>query len=215
MGMNALLLLLAVTSTLVLRTGDRIVAEGLPREEGGVVVFRSAGVLYSLPASEVVTIEKNDESGDDASRVRKLAVSPEERKRLIEELERNHSGTAVPQPPVIERAVPRAATRTEIAEQKREEQQWRREARAHEESVRRAQEELALIEARVEELKTQIHSFLSLGYKPSQFTYQTSRLAQTEEMLPRARLQVERARRAYDEFREDARRQGVLPGWLR
>ena len=36
-----------------------------------------------------------------------------------------------------------------------------------------------------------------------------------EEIFPAADVDVQRAQRAYDQFREDARRQGVLPGWLR
>ncbi|HYH09360.1 MAG TPA: hypothetical protein VEK11_20100 [Thermoanaerobaculia bacterium] len=207
--MNALVLLLALTSTLVLRTGEKIVAEGTPREENGVITFRSAGVLYSMPAVEVVRIDKNDTRDGDGKPVRRLRVSPEERKRIIDELEKNHSGApAGTLPPVAK--VP-AAPRPNPGD----EQRWRQQARDHEEGIRRAQEELALLERREEELRTEIHSFIALGFKPHQFTYQTARLEFTREMLPRARLEVQRAERAYDQFREDARRQGVLPGWLR
>ncbi|HEX2059271.1 MAG TPA: hypothetical protein VHK90_00890 [Thermoanaerobaculia bacterium] len=208
--MNALVLLLALTSTLVLRSGEKIAVEGTPRSENGVVTFRSGGVLYSLPASEVEKIEKNEGTGGDAKPVRRLRVSPEERKRLIEELERNHGGTPSTAPPPTLANVPPPPKPAPG-----DENRWRQEARMHEESIRRAKEELELLESRVEELRSQIQGFLSLGFKPHQFTYQTTRLQYTLDMIPRAKLEIVRAERAYVEFREDARKQGVLPGWLR
>ena len=81
--------------------------------------------------------------------------------------------------------------------------------------MRRAQEELALLETRAQELRDQIYSFLSLGFQPRQFTYQTTQLARTEERIPYAQLEVTRAERAWAQFKEDARRAGVMPGWLR
>lgn len=214
MPMNALVLLLALTSVLVLRSGDRIAVEGAVREENGVVTFRSGGVVYSMPSTEVERIEKQDARDGDGKKVRRLAVTPEERKRLIAELEKNHGGTPPPKQATLEKA-PDPPSRHEQERERREEAQWRREARAHEEAVTRAREELALLEERAQELQSQIHSFVSLGYKPNQFTYQTTRLARTLEQIPYARLELERAQRAYDQFREDARRAGVMPGWLR
>jgi hypothetical protein len=220
--MNALVLLLALTSTLVLRSGDRIAVEGKPVEKDGVVTFRSGGLLYSLPATEVERIEsetagEKSEKPDKTEKKelpRRKPVSKEERDRLLAELERNHGGT----PPPPNQAPPRLApppTREEVKETSREESQWRHEARAHEEAVRRANEELELLESRVAELRQKILSFVSLGYKPSQFTYDTTQLQRTIEQIPYARLEVTRAIRANEQFREDARREGVLPGWLR
>ena len=40
-------------------------------------------------------------------------------------------------------------------------------------------------------------------------------LVQTQEQIPRAELELHRAQREHDQFRDDARRQGVTPGWLR
>jgi hypothetical protein len=90
-----------------------------------------------------------------------------------------------------------------------------RPARAREEQVRRAQENLALLQQRISDLEFEISGFLSLGYTPQQFTYQTTQLAYAREQIPVAQREVSRAQRAYDQFRDDARRQGVLPGWLR
>ena len=92
---------------------------------------------------------------------------------------------------------------------------WRRQARSYEEDVRRAKEDLELLETRAEELRGQIQSLFALGYQPRQFTYQSTQLARLEERLPAARLGVTRAERAWQQFREDARKQDIPPGWLR
>ena len=212
--MNALVLLLTIaTSTLVLRSGDRIPVEGPVREADGVVTFRSGGLLYSIPASEIETRADAPEPAP-AEEKKPLKLPPSERDRLLRELERNHSGTPAPRSqthPVL----PPAQTKAEAAQEKREEWEWRRMSRGYDEGVRRAEEELELLETRIQQLQHDIRTFVSLGFRPSQFTYQTSQLVHAKEQLPYARLEVQRAERARDEFREDARRQGVLPGWLR
>lgn len=219
--MNAFLLLLVVTSTLVLRSGDRITVEGAVREENGVMTFRSDGVLFSLPASEVERVELDEmvDAAEPAEVVRdtgdakrKLKVSEEERKRLLDALSKNRGGVAPQQAP--DKPAVRKSER-ELRHEKEEESTWRRRARSHEEAVLRAIEELELLENRIHELESKISSLMSLGYHPTQFTYDTSQLVRTRERIPYARLEVERAQRAYDQFREEARREGVLPGWLR
>lgn len=205
MVMNALLLAV----TLVLHSGDRIAVDGDVREENGVVMFRTGGLLYSLPAEEVLRVEQPADEAAQKPR-RKLRVSDEERKRLIAELEQNHAGTPSNTPPPRLADIPPAA-----APEPNDEQYWRSQARGHEENVRRAREEVALLESRAEELQSQINSFFSLGYKPRQFTYQTTQLARTLEQIPYAKLEVTRAERLWQQFREDARRAGVMPGWLR
>jgi hypothetical protein len=214
--MNALLLLLTLTSTIVLRSGDRITVDGPVREEKGVVIFRSNGLFYSMPASEVERIEKQEapSESEEEKKVRRLAVSEEERRRLLAELEQNHAGVAQ-DPLPIPKEIPPPPSREEAREERNEENRWRSEARSHEEAVRRANEEVAMLEARAEELRSQIHGFVSLGYRPRQFTYQTTQLERTLAEIPYAQLRVTRAVRAYEQFREDARRQGVMPGWLR
>lgn len=213
--MNTLLVLVTVmTSTIVLRSGDRIVAQGPIGTAEGVVTFRSAGLLYSLPASEVEKIDKGDTAAP--SPMRRLRVSEEERKRLIAELEKNHSGK--PAPRVREPQQQRTTTvevTPEPDERKEDEAWWRSQARAYEEDVLRAQEQLDLLESRARDLNDQILSFISLGYHPRQFTYQTTQLEITRERIPYARLEVRSAERVWQQFREDARRAGILPGWLR
>ena len=203
------------TPTLVLRNGARIDVDGSIRQEEGRVVFRHAGVLYSLPGAEVdfeatraaaanVTLVRGDEGK------MKLKVSPEERDRLLRELEQNHNGTPTPGGGLnVFPASPEAATNSP------EEWTWRRNARDYEEAVRRAKEELQMLYDRIDNLKQRILTLTSLGFKSGQFTYETSQLQLTYDEIPRAQLEVERAQRAYEQFRDDARRLGVMPGWLR
>lgn len=230
--MNALVLFLVLTtSTLVLRSGDRIDVDGAVREKDGVITFRSHGALYSLPLDEVDIDATNRvvdvrEAADAPPRVervrslpdepaaRRIAVTAERKKQLLEELERNHGGTPAPRQPSLER-MPPLKTAEQEADEKREEWSWRREARTYEDALTRAKEELALLESRVEQLRAQILSFVSLGYKPEQFTYQSTQLERTLSQIPRAQLEVQRAQRDLERFREDARKQGVLPGWIR
>lgn len=223
--MNALLLL-ALASTLVLHSGDKIPVEGTPVEKDGVYTFRSEGKLFSLPASEVLRVESEtpkveaeakppavEEEKKKPARGRR-PVSEEERKRLLAELEKNHSGTPAPPSQKLPALSP-PPTREEVKEQKNDEAYWRSKARSYDEAVRRANEELELLENRVKELQMKINGFIAQGFKPNQFTYDTSLLYRTQEQIPYARLEVTRAVRANEQFREDARREGILPGWLR
>jgi hypothetical protein len=201
-----------VTTTLILRNGTRFDVEGPIREERGRIIFRS-GTLYSIPVAEVdmeatraaitATVIASMEPD------RKLKVSATERDRLLRELEQNHSGGPV-QALNLEKVVePRDAP------DKGDEWSWRNAARAHEESIRRAKENVALLHDRAEVLKRQIEQFVALGYRGGQFSYQSTELQRTLEQIPAAELEVTRAERANAQFRDDARRQDIMPGWLR
>lgn len=205
--------LLTVGSVLVLRSGERIDVEGTVREQDGRVVFRiPKGALYSLPLDEVdaeatrAAAEAKPEAGPVQ---KKLRVSSEERDRLLRQLEQNHSGQPAPRQRILEEMPP------EIPQQTQSEWEWRRQARAYEESIRQSRENLQMLVDRAERLQGEIRGLLSLGFRPNQFSYQTTMLQSTLEQIPYAELSVTRAQRAYDQFREDARRQGVMPGWLR
>ena len=216
--MNALLVLLITalsipTPTLVFRSGDRLDVDGSVRVDEGRVIFRSGGALYSVPEAEVdlaatravvsIPIVK-------AQTTMRLKMSEAERTRPFKELEQNHSGT-----PTTAKlpTFPTVSEREQLASP--EEWSWRRDAQAYEESIRRAREELDLLRTRAEQLRAHIAGLLSLGYKPRQFTYDSTQLEDMRAQIPRAELEVERAERAYAQFKENARRQGILPGWLR
>jgi len=218
MSLLNLLLITALsipTNTLVLKSGERIGVDGGVTIDDGRVLFRSGGALYTLPAIEVdldATRETRTSQAPAQVETRaKLRVSREERDRLLRELEENHSGTAAP---TGELTITGAHAPME-QQANEDEWSWRRQARAQDEGVRRAREELQLLQNRTESLKAHIITLLSLGFQPNQFTYDTAQLVQTQEQIPRAELELQRAQREHDQFRDDARRQGVTPGWLR
>lgn len=218
MNLFPVLLFALTASTLVLRTGERVPVDGPVSEENGVVVFRSAGSLYSMPAAEIdeeaTRLEADRAARAKQAPVKRLRVSDEERRRLIQELEANHEGTP-PAPSPILAAPPAVPSAAEVSRDKDEEREWRSRARAHEEAVRQAREELQLLHDRVDKLRSEIQTFYSLGFKPHQYTYQATQLEHALAAIPRAELDITRAERAYAEFREDARKEGILPGWLR
>ena len=174
-----------LTTTLILRNGTRFDVQGPIREERGRIIFRS-GTLYSIPVSEV-DMEATRAAVTETVLVtpdqdRKLKVSAAERDRLLRELEQNHSGGPV-QALNLEKVVePREAP------DKGDEWSWRSAARAHEESIRRAKENVALLRDRAELLKRQIEQFVALGYRSHQFTYQSSELQVTLDQIPAAEL---------------------------
>lgn len=213
--MNLLLVLLLTaitipTPTLVFRGGHRVDVDGSVRVDEGRVIFRSGGALYSVPEAEVdivATRAAGTISVVKADPTMRLKVSEAERIRLLKELEQNHNGTpgtATLPPLPVEREEPSS-----------DEWTWRRNAQGYEESIRRAQEELDLLTTKAEQLRSHIAGLLSLGYKPSQFTYDSTTLQYTVEQIPRAELEVTRAERAFAQFKENARKLGIPPGWLR
>ncbi len=201
-----------LTTTLILRNGTHFDIDGPIREERGRIIFRS-GTLYSIPVGEVdmdatraaITATVITSIGPD----KKLKVSASERDRLLRELEQNHSGT-----PAAALSLEKVVEPHDTAD-KGDEWSWRNGARAHEEAIRRAKENMALLRDRAELLKRQIEQFVALGYRSHQFTYQSSELQLTLDQIPAAELEITRAERANMEFREDARKQGIMPGWLR
>src|SRR5712691_3604654 len=193
------------TNTLVLRSGHRINVDGSARLQNGRVLFRSGGALYSIPEDEVdvdATRAAGTPAAIQAEDRGRLKVTAEEKQRLLKELEQNHSGTAAPANALD---VPPGPTPAERQQATEDEWAWKRQSRAYEEGVRRAQEELDLLAYKAAALKAHIAGLLSLGHKPDEFTYDTTVLAYTLEQIPRAALEVERAQRAYDQFRDDAR----------
>jgi hypothetical protein len=209
-------------STLVLRSGHQIAVDGPIREDNGRIVFHGAdGMLYSLPATDIDVV-KTRHAGvpvaaapqvDNEPRL-KLRVSEAERQRLLRQLEQNHSGQPAPESFILSHP-PQPMSPAEEQQMVQDEWTWRLRARSYEEGVRHARENLELLVRRVTELRSRISGFFSLGYRPDQYSYDTAVLQTTLEQIPYAELEVTRAERAYDDFKEDARRMGVMPGWLR
>ena len=205
----------SIRTTLILRSGARFDVEGPIREEQGRVMFRTGGMLYSIPMSDVdldatraAVTSPVVVTGDSD---KKLKVSAAERDRLLRELEQNHTGK--PAAALVLSGVAEPHDGSDAG--RGDEWSWRAAARAHEEAVRRATENVELLRSRAAALKHQIEQFFALGYRANQFTYQSSELQLTVDQMPAAELEVVRAQRANDQFRDDARRQGITPGWLR
>jgi hypothetical protein len=228
--------------TLVLHSGERLDVRPDVRIEEGLVVFRAeGGSLHSIPLSEIdlertelanqaprrtsapagpkrsVDQARNDLEEMLADRTlsgRSLVVSDEEKERLIEEAAKSRG---VPGPPApLTPSTPEASRPApSSAESSRDEWAWRERSRSHHERVRRAKEELQLLIEKERRLQDEILGLLSLGYDPNQFNLQVLQLAHTRDSLPRAQLNLRRAERELAQFKEDARRQGILPGWLR
>ena len=213
--MNVLILVLLTaltipTPTLVFRSGERLAVDAGVKIEQGRVIFRSGGALYSVPEGEVDLVATRAAAlipVVKADTTMRFKVSEAERIRMLKELEQNHSGTpsTATLPPIT----------PEPPQSSGEEWQWRREAQSYQEAIRRAREELDLLTTKAAELRGHISSLLSLGYKPNQFTYDSTQLQYTLDQIPRAELEVARAERAYAQFKENARRQDIPPGWLR
>jgi hypothetical protein len=213
-------LTLPPNSAILLRSGHRLEVVGAVTEKNGQLLFRvEGGSLYSIPLSEV-DVEATVAAAQPPAVVvaaapappAKLKVSEDERKRLLKDLESNHSGKPA-EPSKVLAAPPPAEPLRQL--QNPEEWAWRNRARTFDEGVRQAEENLQLLTRRAEQLKSEIAGFLSLGFRPRQFTYQTTQLQYVQEQIPAAQLEVQRAKRAQEQFREDARKQGILPGWLR
>lgn len=215
--MNALLLLLVTTLSiptpaLILRGGARIDVDGGVRLDQGRVIFRTGGTLYSIPETDVdlgatravaaIPVVK-------AETTMRLKVSADERDRLLRALEENHGGT--PSTAKLPDVQPEPETQPSPGE----EWSWRQRAQRFEEDIRRSREDLDLLTTKADQLKSHIAGLLALGYKPHQFTYDSTQLETTLNQIPYAELEVQRAERAFAQFRENARRMGIPPGWLR
>jgi hypothetical protein len=208
------------TPTLVLTDGHRIPVDGAVQMENGRATFHSNGGLFSIPANEVDLDATRAAAASPVITVRPdekkpLKLNEEARKKLIADIENNHSGKAAPAEAISVATPINGEARAEKDAKAAEEWRWRQDARSHEQAVRDAQDNVNLLRDEIEKLKSQVTGFVALGYDSHQFTYQTSRIVHLEEQLPYAEKELARAQRLNDEFREDARKQGILPGWLR
>jgi hypothetical protein len=218
-----LLLVLAMlpqdTDRLVLRSGDFLPVSGPVQVIEGRAIFRApSGSSFSVDVAEIdveATIEARQRIARPVAAPRRLAVSAEEKQRLLREIEKNHAGKPAP-PEQFSSGVDHEVSVTRSpAERSEDEWYWRDRARGHQETLRRAQEDLELLIARRKKLESEILGLRSLGYEARQFSYQIVQLQVTRDLIPNAELEVQRAERAWFQFQDDARRRNILPGWLR
>ncbi|HXI12779.1 MAG TPA: hypothetical protein VNM92_09040 [Thermoanaerobaculia bacterium] len=219
-------LIASAPETIVLRSGHRMDLEGSMTVREGQAIFTSANQrLYSiaieeidLPATEKLAAERKDSvtrRTSEASARRRIKVTDAERERLLREIEANHEGKPAPARDLQRLRELTAESSSVTVSERGDERYWRDRARSFSEAVTRSKEDLQLLLDRQQQLEDQILGFLSLGYNARQFSYQAGQLQLTRDSLAAARLEVTRANRENDRFRDDARREGILPGWLR
>jgi len=218
---------LLLATILTLDGGSRIEGEIIERANGRVVVKTASGLLYSLSEtsirSEISTpapaqpVKKTPPRPPErASRLPelKIRVADAEKKRLLAELSKNHSGKNAPkQSWEIDKPRP-VEEKFEVTE-KSDESYWREESRKRVEAVRQATEQLELMTRREREIEDTVRMMLLSGVNPDHLGHQMNALNDTRTMREQARLEIGRAQRDLTALQEDARREGILPGWLR
>jgi hypothetical protein len=216
---------------IVLRSGAVMnVTEVVRLERGRVIVAGADGALFSIRLSDIdveatdarLQVEGKPEAAKDAPRQsaseegeylpRKLPVSEEEKRRILAEMEKkSHTGRAVPQP-----AYDEAEPDLKVSIRgKSDEEEWRRRSRAHRDAIERAQRELDLAIRQERQLNDVVLFFAGRSGDASNYGYLVHQLQDVRSMIPRLRISLEQAEQAWQRFQDDARRQGVLPGWLR
>ncbi|MHB0970464.1 MAG: hypothetical protein ACYC7A_17910 [Thermoanaerobaculia bacterium] len=208
---------------LVLRTGERIAISGEPRRDGDTIVFRSrSGALYSIAASDVdekATLAAAETLQDTSTRSvlpKRLKGDAATKKRLLADLSKSR-GTPVAPPPLPPPSAPGDAA-ADAAKEKAlaaEEETWRRNARALDERVASAEARVEYLAEREKAVNDEILAMLALGHPQEHLGLQVRDLQDTKSFLEQARRDLEAAKQERARFQDDARRQGILPGWLR
>lgn len=220
------MLSLLLATVLTLDGGSRIEGEIVERANGRVIVRTATGVLYSLAESSirsesVTPVSLPEVRATAVKRERsarlpdlKIRVADAEKKRLLAELSKNHSGKTAPkQSWEIARAEP--AEEQLVVTERSDESYWREESRKRGEAVLQAKERLELMTRREQELEDTVRMMLATGVNPDYMGHQMNALADARTMRDQARLDIGRAERDFRALQEDARREGILPGWLR
>ncbi|MFN2238902.1 MAG: hypothetical protein ABR524_05890 [Thermoanaerobaculia bacterium] len=220
---------------ILLRSGQAIPVRGEVREDGNRLVFATpSGRLYSIPIEEVdleamrraagpESPSAGEESADAPPPTRKdlpreIQVSDEEKKRLLDELSRNRRGQPAPvqkslTPEGLEEELDRSARKRAADETQAE--LWRERARVRRETLARAREQFASLQASERRLQDEILTLSSMGYSGDQMVGQIMQLENTRSQMDRTREAISSAERAWADLQEEARRAGALPGWLR
>jgi hypothetical protein len=209
---------------LVLRSGERIELSGELRRDGDRVVFRSrVGTLYSLPASEIdekatrAAITAEPEAASKGRLPRRLKGDEATKRRLLADLSKSR-GTRVPPPLADPPPTPASSPESEAAKLEVEaarEEMWRREARAFDARVADAEQRIRNLAERERALNDAILGMMAMGHPQEHLGLQVRALQDTKSYLEQAKRDLERATRERSAFQEDARRRGILPGWLR
>ncbi|HUO84492.1 MAG TPA: hypothetical protein VM534_05180 [Thermoanaerobaculia bacterium] len=208
--------LLLAPEWIVLRSGERIEVQEIVSRSERTIVFRdTVGTLYSLPADEVRVESSDPGSGTrgklDAETSRpgvpadkplgeaKLAVSAEEKQRILEKLEQT-AGPGSP-PPAMETAAAGDEPAEREAAETREEAERAAESRAEryaraQEAIDRAQARLGGLIEEEKQLSSALLYFAGPGGNVDLYHQWFNRLADVRTLIPRAREDLSRARQA-------------------
>jgi hypothetical protein len=209
---------------LVLRSGATIRVSGPVQVKENKVLFRdSGGAFYSLDVAEIdadATAKgpsKNEPAAKPAASTspRKLAVSPEEKARLLEELSHSRGQPA----PLRSESRPSPSpspspSPAPTALEKESEQFWRDRARAARAEIERAKGMLAALQRREDDLESTL-LMLRGHYRDSVLTAQLLELERVRYAIEAETQNLIKAEKAWFDLQEDARKKDILPGWLR
>ncbi|MDX1583553.1 MAG: hypothetical protein R3338_08135 [Thermoanaerobaculia bacterium] len=213
---------------IVLLNGAVIEVEELVRVERGRLIYADADdVLYSVRLTDVdveatdarLPANRRDPVPERAHRAEavgsplpgKLPVSEEEKQRILEEMEsRNHTGRS--SPPAIAELEP---DREESVEGETDEWKWRSQARRFDRALEEAKQRLEAAKQRERELNDLLLFFAGSTGDATNYSYLAYQLSDLRSLIPRLETAVRNAEKARAQFLNDARRQGIPPGWLR
>lgn len=213
---------------IVLLNGAVIEVDDLVRVERGRLIYAGPdGVLYSIRLTDI-DVEETDarlpanrkpkrsapEPAQEVSRSslpRDLPVSEEEKRRILEEME-SKSHTGRPRNPEAE---PAEADLEIAVEGETGEWEWRAAARRFNAAIGEAKERLASARQREKELNDLLLFFSGASGDATNYSYLMYQLSDLRSLIPRLENDVRRAERERLQFLDDARRQGIPPGWLR
>lgn len=210
---------------IVLRSGERIAVSGELRREGDRVIFRSrSGALYSLPASDIdeeptaraASPQPASAAGAEPQKpaTRKLRGDEATKRKLLADLAKSRGTPVQPAPPTATpQAIPAAAAAADA--EKKSEESWRRRSLTIEANLKIAQDRVRYLEARIRDLDDEVRALLVLGNAPDTISRQVVELQDTKARLERAETDLKSAEAERAAFQDEARRAGVLPGWLR
>lgn len=92
---------------------------------------------------------------------------------------------------------------------------WRRAAQEHRDRIRRAEEKVQALQARIDALMVDRNPPGADALDPNRLQTIEAQKAQAREELDKAKAELAAARAALEDLEEQARRKSVPPGWLR
>lgn len=217
------------TTELVLRAGGSITIGELVAIQGDRVLYRdSAGTLYSISIDEVdleattdphraSTAPSRKRSGTSASSpIRALRVSPPEKARLLDQLEKTAGpGSPPPVNPVRDSNGDSEPSADDETPAEGEEDEWRAKAKALSQQIESARTGLEDARRREHELSDFLLFVAGSSGNADGYSNYVFELESVRARIRDLERELDRAERDLREFSDLARRRGVPPGWLR